>query len=544
MVFGVQAQSKKIVMIEHFTQASCPPCASINPQILPIVQANEDKVAIIHHQTSWPGRDPMNDQNPGDVQRRVTYYGVRGVPNSVINGQQGPGSPLTYITQSIIDREYNKTPSMELDLQVDANTAFDGLDIELNITATQDLSGSYVAYVTVVEQEIEFDRAPGTNGERVFHNVLKKMLPNSGGTDLPSTWTNGMSENIKLNYTFENFYDWKQAGVVAFVQNVQTKEILQAHHWRADFEPTTGDDVLIQAAFASGRAGEDYVCGVSTEPVITVMNAGNTDLSAFDVEYSINGGAPQSYTWSGSSIGTFESIDVTLPSIGFTRDFVNELNVEVNNPNGQEDQEPTNGSLLSDFLPSDISSTDSEFRIRGRVRPSDISFKITDDAGAIVLESNGLPSRDEQSYNLSLDPNTCYEIEVINDYSGLNGDFQIYDASGNRVFKVNVLKEGTYYRQFGTFPPVSSKDFAAVTEWSIAPNPGVSDFVITAQIAEKIDAQIEVVDLLGTVHRSVNNTWNDGLQTQSVDMSNLPRGMYLVSIKSGDKITTKRWLKN
>ena len=70
------AQSQRLVVFEQFTQASCPPCATANPPLNVMLNANSTKVVSIKYQTSWPGVDPMNAQNPTEVADRVTYYGV------------------------------------------------------------------------------------------------------------------------------------------------------------------------------------------------------------------------------------------------------------------------------------------------------------------------------------------------------------------------------------------------------------------------------------------------------------------------------------
>src|SRR5258706_16343823 len=57
-------QSQRLVLCEEFTQASCPPCAAQNPAYNTLLNANPTKVVAIKHQTSWPGVDPMNAQNP------------------------------------------------------------------------------------------------------------------------------------------------------------------------------------------------------------------------------------------------------------------------------------------------------------------------------------------------------------------------------------------------------------------------------------------------------------------------------------------------
>ena len=66
------AQSQRLTLLEEFTQASCGPCASQNPALNTLLNANTTKAISIKYQTSWPGVDPMNAQTQAEVGPRVT----------------------------------------------------------------------------------------------------------------------------------------------------------------------------------------------------------------------------------------------------------------------------------------------------------------------------------------------------------------------------------------------------------------------------------------------------------------------------------------
>ncbi|MBK6823766.1 MAG: hypothetical protein IPG87_12510 [Saprospiraceae bacterium] len=85
---ALTGQSPKKALYEHFTQASCPPCASVNPVLHPILDRNKDKVVQITHQVSWPGYDQMNEDNPSEVANRVSYYGTNAVPSGFLKGKK------------------------------------------------------------------------------------------------------------------------------------------------------------------------------------------------------------------------------------------------------------------------------------------------------------------------------------------------------------------------------------------------------------------------------------------------------------------------
>jgi len=91
-VTAIYSQSQRLVILEEFTQASCGPCASVNPTIEALLNSNPTKITSVWYHTNWPGYDPMNLHNPNEVAARVGYYGVTYVPWSVLDGNYYSGS--------------------------------------------------------------------------------------------------------------------------------------------------------------------------------------------------------------------------------------------------------------------------------------------------------------------------------------------------------------------------------------------------------------------------------------------------------------------
>jgi hypothetical protein len=508
--------------------------------VFPILENNEDKVAVISYQVSWPGYDPMYEHNPGPVNARVAYYGVRGVPNTVMDGF-GPGGSLDIVSQANINVAANKVAPFDLDLQVDPTIGFDGLTIELGVTANRSVSGNLVAHVVIVEEGVHFNSPPGTNGEKDFHFVMKEMLPTSRGTSLDSDWTAGKSTSISFDYNFENFYNWQEAAVVVFIQNDTNKEVLQAAYWSPSFEPNPGDDVLIQAASTAGNfdAEVDVVCGGQANPVIRVMNSGVNPLTSFDVSYNVNGSANSNYTWTGN-LGTFEVTEVELPEITFPIQIVGEMNVDVNMPNGNQDNYPDNGKIFTEFLIAPNTTSKSTFEIKPVIRPADLSFKIYDAAGNVILEDGPLSSRTAQRYDLTLNDNECYRIAVDNKYPSINGTYKLLDENGDVLINEIVQGVSIFESDFGTFTSVSTQDFTEVSEWTITPNPAFNNTSLNILVADALNLDIIFTDLIGKVVYQQNLRAHEGMNKVNMDLSSLERGIYLVSLMSGDKVSTKK----
>ncbi|MBT3207685.1 MAG: T9SS type A sorting domain-containing protein [Bacteroidetes bacterium] len=220
--------ANRLVLIEHFTQASCGPCASQNPALDALISdpQNIDRVVHIGYHTSWPGYDPMYDFNNtnglGDA--RVGYYGVSGVPDCVIAGNQGQGAP-SIVSQDKIDTEYNRPGYFEISgLAYAANGE---LTINLTCEAYADFTtGTIKAHVVLVEY-VNYSSAPGSNGETSFPDVMRKMFPGETGTNLNNP-TSGTISNLDFTYTIQTPIDINNCHLVVFVQNDSDKDIYMA----------------------------------------------------------------------------------------------------------------------------------------------------------------------------------------------------------------------------------------------------------------------------------------------------------------------------
>ncbi|MFZ9968399.1 MAG: choice-of-anchor J domain-containing protein [Bacteroidia bacterium] len=208
-----------LVIYEHFTNASCGPCATYNPQFQALLLANNSEVTSVKHHTSWPGTDPMYSFNTGDPTSRVNYYGITGVP-AVRLGNMLSSNPAN-ITQANLDDNIANLPS---NWYYNINTTINGSTLVVTGSvrgkSTQANTDNKL-WLYLVEDPINYATAPGTNGEREFPSVLRKILPTSSGINCGNGSQNTtINASYPLSPTFvrDNLY------LLAFVQANGTKE--------------------------------------------------------------------------------------------------------------------------------------------------------------------------------------------------------------------------------------------------------------------------------------------------------------------------------
>ncbi len=424
------AQSQRLVLVEHFTQASCGPCAAANPTLEATLNSNSTKAVSIKHQVSWPGSDPMNAHYPAGPNDRRVYYGVSGVPNTVLGGTSGPGAPNTIVTNSTINNRY-AVPS-PFDMSVSFTKTASAITANVDVTCTQAVSGNLKLHIVVIEKHISFSSPPGSNGETDFHNVMKQMLPNTSGTTLASSWAVNDNQSFSESWTWSNVYDENELAVVAFIQDHSTKEVHQAGYASA-VSPSLNDDIGISDVVNGGN-----ICSTSFTPQVTLTNYGLNTLTAADVIYDIDGGASSTFNWAGS-LASGASTNVTLPATTVTAGY-HTFNVATSQPNGVADQNASNDNLSE---PLSVGTETIDVNITTDCWGSETTWEINDASGNTWVSGGGYPNvtgGDTYSSAVCLIPGQCYDF-VINDGYGdgmygsqygsctVNGTYSIEDQS-------------------------------------------------------------------------------------------------------------------
>ena len=336
-LFSVAAFGQnRLVLVEHFTQASCGPCASQNPALKTLLDANATKVVALKYQTSWPGVDPMNAANPTEAAARVQYYGVTGVPNSVMDGS-GPGSPGTIVTTTTINNRYNTAAPLNLSASHQWTAGYDSIQIGVYVanagtaTVASGAAGSLKLHVAVIEEDINYPSAPGSNGETVFYQVMRKMVPDASGTTMADSWTAGQTQMFVFKVAAPSYLaNLNKVAVVAFIQDNSNKSVLNAS--RTTAQTIAGLPDIGVNAFTAATPG---LCNGTTTPMVTIKNEGSLAITSASVAYAINGGTPVTQNWTGSLSAGATAV-VTFPQVTLPAG-TNSLVATVSSPNGTGD---------------------------------------------------------------------------------------------------------------------------------------------------------------------------------------------------------------
>lgn len=544
LAFFSQAQSVRLVLIEEATNASCGPCASQNPAFDILLNQNRDKLTAIKYHWYFPGYDPMHNHNTVENNARVAYYGINGVPTACIDGDipNGPtfgypGGPHGY-TQALID-EYASNPSpFNISLSHRVSPDQDSIYIDMMIEATAAVSGNLVAQMVVVEKHIHFASPPGSNGERDFLDVMKKMVPDQNGTPLPSSFQPGDYLILQGSWHLQNIYDMDELGVVGFIQNNSSKDVHQAGNSSTDpLTPLYNNEVNLTGISNISETN----CLGAIEPKITIRNNGANPLTNVDIYYRLNDETTYTYPWSGN-LGFLESAEVILPQAGFEILDENNFYAYSVNPNGSPDEYTKNDTLIQMFERAMITPLTVKLMMRTDANPQQNTWEILNSVGEVVY-SGGPYANPTTIYQ------ETFQLEDVECYI-----FKIYDSGGDGLiipgFYALYYGSNNYIKSGAAFGSVDSAYFEVNTQVGITekegetnvniyPNPATSFINLYFFIGNNEKVSIAVYDLVGHQIKTEDpGLLSAGPQEIRIATDDIKPGLYLVQTTIGGKIFT------
>ncbi len=383
-VTSMYAQVPQIPLIEHFTQASCGPCASQNP-ILKTTLTNfgEANYVRVSHQTSWPGVDPMNSAFPAGPQARVSYYDFNGVPSTSMNGG-ATDFPNTIVTSSsLASASNNMTPYDITATQSWANASEVTVNIDVeNVTGTA-ISSADRIYVTMVEKEVTYDSAPGSNGETSFEYVMRQMYNASSSAANATSGAPLASipafSTTNFNFTITNLpshlRDKEQVSFAIYIQNNATKQIFQAGKTALVAIP----GIISVSAASTSVIGDGY-CDYAITPGIEFSNNdAAATITEVVAEYSIDGGTSIQQTFTGS-LTNGQSTTITFPATSLNPG-ISVVSSEIISVNGSQDW----------ASPAAVSIDDNVYN---KLNAAGVDAPITEGMENATLTPNSIFSRD------------------------------------------------------------------------------------------------------------------------------------------------------
>lgn len=598
LAVGTVSAQQRLILAESFSQASCGPCAAQNPAFHALLDANTSKIIAIKYQVSWPGYDPMYEQNPDEIDARVDYYGISGVPDRVMDGTNMD------VTQAAIDARYAVASPVTMNITNSVNGGY-GMDVDVTITAPAVWNPSNtVCHIALVEKHITFATAPGTNGETEFKNVMRKMV--SGTAGIPVVASNFSSAGGSQTFSVTDFaippyiYDMQDLALICWVQNTSTKEVYQA-----GMSDVTIANLNNYGIIQSASVPSNYNCATELSNATVVLeNPGDNAITSATVHYQIDNGTVQTAPFTGN-IAVGGTANFTLPTVAspsgshvLTTYLSNINNSGFSNPLGTKTttyaniSDPgTTGAFSQNFSATNFPYTNYHLSTTTATDWAHVNVN----SGCLYFDFYAFTAgKTGNAYiapvNLSTIPSPTLEFDVAyRQYQGENDKLEVfvsddcgvtwtsvYDKAGATLAtlaasttafvpasasdwrtesvslsnyasdtKVHIMFKATSaYGNRLFLDNINIADVTLVTENEVAgmeiyPNPA-SDVVNVKFDAKGGNYNVAITDLAGrtVATQSVENA--EGAQTVAVPVSGLAGGNYIVTIKTEGAVSTQK----
>lgn len=232
-----QAQFDRYVLVEWFTNTYCGICSSKNPGLQEIYDSYSQGLhrITIHPDVPYP-QCSLHNFNAEDNSARQSYYNVGATPTVFMNGDGvSTNNPLSF-ADGINARLGQSAPiSIQVD-EVGSN------QVKVTINSASNQTGDYRLFVALLEKHLDF-AAP--NGENEHFDVLRDLISSREGDQitLPAS---GESKEYNYSFTVPDGVVAEETYILAFVQNFETKEILNSGT-RFDAETTGTSDISLKS---------------------------------------------------------------------------------------------------------------------------------------------------------------------------------------------------------------------------------------------------------------------------------------------------------
>lgn len=276
--------------------------------------------------------------------------------------------------------------------------------------------------------------------------------------------------------------------------------------------------------------------GTASVPILfSLYNRGTSPLTSAVISYTVNGGATQTYNWTGNLAQDKYAI------ISITATESSSISAQITSVNGTSDARASNNSAFAAVggfttTPTAV-STAVNFTLQPDFYGTETTWTLKNSTGATIASggpyangvANGnqiisLPALVTQTWNLVPD---CY-VFTINDTDGdgiqFYGYYNVKDATGNVLISEGATNFGTTQSKvFKVLVGLGTKDLngAVKTGIQIYPNPATDVLNIT-KVSNK--AKFEIHNAVGQIVKAgeINNN--------QVRVSELVRGTYIITI--------------
>lgn len=525
-----QQVPRNLVVVEIGTGTWCQYCPGAAMGADDLI-ANGYDVAIIENHNGDPFANTFSNA-------RNSYYAINGFPTAYFDGLNPVVGGSN--TESMFST-YAPKVNQRMAIQSSFTIAVEGThtcmtDFNAHITLEKVAANSSTnlkMHVFVTESHIE----EFWQGMDELNWVNRQMSPNQNGTVV--SFTGGNTQVFDIPFTVDPSWVLDQCEVVVFLQDQASREIFQGIKLPLlDFAPVYDYDATVTQLYDLPVSS----CSGSFTPEVKIRNIGSQTMTSVDIDYQVNNSGLQTYGWTGSLDYLAEEI-VSLPAIAFTGESENQLVVYTLNPDGNNDQCPSNDTKTITIPDAMHTPNTVKLMLRTDANPQETTWNLKNSAGTILYQGGPYSTAGQtvqQTFDLAGED--CFTFTIYDEGGdGLvtPGFYLLYYGSTNTVI---YQGQGFGIQQavdFNTADEVGVPENKDEVSVEVFPNP-VKDKAVFAITMDKADAvKIKVFSVTGKEIMNIDEgILEAGKQGILIDAGSWKPGLYLYRVTTGGKVFT------
>lgn len=536
-IVSTTPENKKVIL-EEFTGIHCVYCPQghvIAEQIMTSNPGNAFAINVHVGGFATPtGSDPDFRTEFGTAIAAQT--GLTGYPSGTINRHVFPGMEMGNAGSTALGRGEWTAAANEIltessylnvgaEAEINATDRVLTVNVEVYYTGDSPVETNYLN-VALIQNNTKGPQTGGNQGSNYNHmHRLVSLVSGQWGEEITTT-TAGSLVSKTFTYEVPVFYnnvfaDIDEFEIVAFVTESH-QEIVSGNGAEVTVIPSDYNNDL----HLSQNGSILPICNDDVTASFILFNAGTDAITSSTISYSINGGAEQSYEWTGDLEGNAYEV-INIPVSGF--DILEENTIVAS---VVDDENNDNNEASITFGKATEAHSQATLEIKTDNWGNETSWNIKDSAGTTVFNGSGYGNN--QTYNIDLTlPLDCYVFTMNDTYGDGGAKATLKNMNGDVVWTILGNSYGNVaLENFSTDGTMAVNDIEANLV-SVYPNP--SDGIINVS-SKSQNNTIEVFDITG---KKVYSTQANSLLS-TIDLSSYGKGVFVIKISDGKTVTTKK----
>ena len=544
------------VVIEEFTGVNCGFCPDGHRIVREYQEANPGRVFAINiHQGGYAA---LYTTQWGDAIANQT--GLQGYPAGTVNRHLFSGSATALSRDAFVScgDQIKAMPSfvnVAAEATIDASSRLLTVNVEAYYTGDAETAENYIN-VALLQDSIIGPQSGGSNfnptqvtadGQYIHMHMLRHLLTGQWGDQVTVEGSSVIPQGTLIQRTYTYTWPGEISNEVLKLSHLNIVVFVTRDHQEiytgASCKPIVSNIPQLGAMSMGATAENIYGCTEEVIPYISVMNLGETPITAMEIEYSSSLSAAQTFNWTGNL--AFEQTEkIQLPNVLANVGSATEVSAKILTINSNPINDDLKTASVTKKAAAEGNGDKLKIIIKTDQYASEAAWKLYGPDGSIIKQKSYTGNASvKDTVIVDLTETGCYVYEVTDDYGDGGTKHQVYDGSGLRLVNGTASSYGTIAQYDMKILSLVGLEEAegVILQTLVYPNPAKDRVNLEISMLQATKANISVVDMLGReVIKLGDVSLASGNNLVEINTSALSNGAYFVKIMSNDGITSKK----